>query len=487
MIHQDGGNDPDITQCYGLPKKILNAYGLKGYQPQDESDANYYGHSEAVTCFSQVLLETQGICQNTCHLEIGRWSNYVEILIAGGIATFTPRSTDDVGITRFGLGSSGLDLLRKTTLIRRSVEEWASATGMAEYVLNPRLFPRSAGGVEAHITGGGNDPCIVTLKVWASTCIGRSSVTWRWNSNYKRSVPLAPNHRRLSSNVYQTDYTQSFRTLDLPPRNYVCNNTIGSRGYGWAHLRGAEPRDDYEIEKFLSRLDYHKVPEWGYYQWPDGNVIRSGSYRVTSTLTAELATSAGWNGFNDSYKGIWGWGVDYMKTDLRNEILSTLAIRPMMLSRATACVFVSGLWQSIGIGVDASIETTGSIVDRMRGFALAAQHQDGTFENQLEQVLALPLPTRSDGTSSAKSTTQLLTQSQATEAANMRSHYGVLPPPMPSSNPMAGPNLGTSQSNKIANAADQTIINNAIPPTLKTGTDGATGLAADNTLRSEVA
>nr|QVG74805.1 hypothetical protein 1 [Totiviridae sp.] len=406
--------------------------------------------------------------------------------MAASVVTLIPGTALGSDNTKLGLCATGLDTLNKISLYRRGTEEWASASGMSEYVLNPRLYSRSAGNIEAYITGGGNDSRIVTLQVWASTCIGGASLSWYWSSNYEKSVPLAPNHRRLGSGLYQTDYTLCLRGLDLPPRNFVSNTTIGSRGYGWAHLRGLEPVDDYEIEKFVSRLDFHKVNEWGYLQWPDGNIKREGSYRVTSTTTAGLASLAGWRGFNDSYKGVWGWGVDYMKTDLKFETMATLALRPTTLSRVSASVFVPGLWQSIGIGLDASVETTGSMIDRMRGFSLAAQPPDGSFLSQLERVLSLHLPTRSDGVTSTTSMAQLVEQANRTEAASIESFHGAIPSPLPSSNPEVIPKTGTSQNSAPQSMEDQVTINRAIPPTHKIGTDGAGGVTLDQVARTDV-
>ncbi|APG75997.1 hypothetical protein 1 [Hubei toti-like virus 20] len=476
----------DQLQSYGLPKRVINAYGLRGYQPQDESDARTFGHSEAVTCFSQILLPDLRTCHNTCHLSIGRWSNYAEVVLTACVALFTPGSSLGSEFSNSNLRITGLDTLNRVSLLRRSVEEWASATGMAEYILNPQLHPRSTGCVEAHIVGGGNNNKIVTLRAWAATCVGGAGVSWYWNSNYERSAPLAPNHRRLGSSMYQTDYTLSFRSLDLPPRNFVSNNTIGSRGYGWAHQRGMEPSDDYEIEKFVSRLDFHKLNDWGYLQWPDGNVKREGTYRVTSTTTANLASQAGWRGFNDAYKGNWGWGVDYMRTNLETETLATLALKPATLSRVSATVFVPGLWQSIGIGLDTSVETTSSMIDRMRGFSLAAQPKDGTLMSQLEQILAVHLPTQTDGVTSSQSTTQLLDQASKAEATGIHSHHGTLPSPLPSSNPMAMPNTGTSQNTGPSDTTDQVTVNRAVPPTLKPGTDGIGGAMLDQVNRIDV-
>nr|QVG74807.1 hypothetical protein 1 [Totiviridae sp.] len=489
-VHMAYHREEDLTAehlySYGVPKKIMNAYGLRGYVPQDETDARYYGHGEAITCFSQLLIDGLKLCENTCHLSIGKWSNYAEILFSTCVAQFTPGTSMGDNNIRIGLKSTGIDSLNKMSLIRRSVEEWASATGMAEYVLNPRLYPRSSGNIEAYITGGGNDPKIVTLRVWASTCIGGASVSWYWSPNYERSAPLAPNHRRLGSALYQTDYTLSFKSLDLPPRNYVSNNTIGSRGYGWAHQRGMDPTDDYEIEKLVSRLDFHRVNEWGYLQWPDGDVKREGSYRISSTTVANLASAAGWRGFNDSYDGNWGWGVDYMKTDLQSECIATLALRPTTVSRALASVFVPGLWQSIGIGLDTSVETTSSIIDRMRGFSLAAQPPDNSFLTQLEQVLALHLPTRSDGVTSNTSTNALLQQAVQAERAAISSHHGVMPSPLPSSNPEVTPKMSTSQDSGPQSQLEQVRINSAVPPTTKLGTDGLGGIALDQTVRADV-
>nr|QVG74809.1 hypothetical protein 1 [Totiviridae sp.] len=488
-IHVSYRNDTNVIEheySYGLPKQMLPMYDAINCTPQDDEDASVYGHGEAITCFSQLLITKLENCQDTCHLSLGRWSNYAEIVFAACVATFTPGTALGMDNTRIGIKTTGFDALNRMSLIRRSVEEWANATGMSEYILNPRLYPRSTGNIEAYITGGGNDPKIVTLRTWAATCIGGASVSWYWTANYEKSAPLAANHRRLGSALYQTDYTLSFRTLDLPPRNYIANNTIGSRGYGWAHLRGMEPTDDYEIEKFFSRLDYRRLNEWGYLYWPDGNIKREGAYMLSSTTTADLATHAGWRGFNDSYRGTWGWGVDYMKTDLKTETMATLALRPSTLSRVSASVFVSGLWQSIGIGLDTTVETTSSIIDRMRGFMLAAQPKDGTFLTQLEQIQQLHLPTRSDGTQSNASMTQLSAVASRTEQQNQESHHGAVPSPLPSSNPMATPNIGTSQNSGPQTLSDQTMINRAVPPTHKIGTDGTGGVALDQTERTDV-
>nr|QVG74813.1 hypothetical protein 1 [Totiviridae sp.] len=483
-------NDPDdstkdVRYTFGLPKRLLTAYNLRGYTPQDEHDAMTYGHSEAITCFSQLLLDNKELCEDTCHLSIGRWSNYVEVLLSAGVAMFTPGSSTHHNPT-YGLKATGIDTLNRISLIRRSVEEWASSTGMSEYVLNPQLFPRFAGNARAYISGGGNNPSIIILRAWTATCIGDLGVSWYWNANYEKSVPLAPNHRRLGSAMYQTDYTLSFRTLDLPPRRYLSNNTIGSRGYGWVHLCSSEPHDDYEIEKYFSRLDYHKLNEWGYLQWPDGNVLQRGSYMISNTVSADLAANAGWRGFNDSYGGIWGWGVDYMLTNVKEETLATLAIRPTTLSRVSASVFVPGLWQSIGIGLDASIETTSSLIDRMRGFCLAAQPKDGSLESQLEILRTQYHPTRCSGVVSNTSTTELRTQSERVESANIHSHHGALPSPMQSSNPIAEPLLGQSQNTGPQEPSDQTTINKAVPPTLKPGTDAASGIRAEHTARVDM-
>lgn len=191
-------------------------------------------------------------------------------------------------------------------------------------------------------------------------------------------------------------------------------------------------------------------------------------------------------GVNDSYKGTWGWGVDYMKTDLKTETMATLALRPSTLSRVSASVFVSGLWQSIGIGLDTTVETTSSIIDRMRGFMLAAQPKDGTFLTQLEQIQQLHLPTRSDGTQSNASMTQLSAVASRTEQQSQESHHGAVPSPLPSSNPMATPNIGTSQNSGPQTLSDQTMINRAVPPTHKIGTDGTGGVALDQTERTDV-
>nr|UCD53723.1 MAG: hypothetical protein 1 [Totiviridae sp.] len=122
----------------------------------------------------------------------------------------------------------------------------------------------------------------------------------------------------------------------------------------------------------------------------------------------------------------------------------------------------------------------------MRGFSLAAQPRDGTFIAQLEQVLALHLPTRSDGVTSNSSTTQLLREALQAETGAVNSHHGALPSPLASSNPEVKPNTCTSQNSGPQSTEDQTTINRAVPPTHKLGTDGIGGVTSDQVARVEV-
>nr|QVG74811.1 hypothetical protein 1 [Totiviridae sp.] len=179
-----------------------------------------------------------------------------------------------------------------------------------------------------------------------------------------------------------------------------------------------------------------------------------------------------------------------MKTNLKTETVGTLCLKPQTLSRLLAPLFVSGVWQSIGIGLDCTVETTSSMLNRQRGFMLAAQPSDGTSQSIPAATITSAKvhdPTVSPGVSSNTSTTQLLDQVQKQETANMESVRGPQPSPIASSNPIGAPALHTSQNTTQDNSSMQCVINQAIPPSLKTATDGTGGISLDQTVRTETA